>query len=80
MTATLDAAAGAVWDVAVHGGTAFTATGAGMLGWHDVETGTTLGHIAFDTALSSCSVSSDGSLLAAGGAAGVAIFRLRDGG
>ncbi len=74
--ATLDAAGGAVWDVAVRGEAAFTATAAGLLGWHDLAGGVTHGHIAFDSALSSCAVSADGTRLAAAGAAGIALFRL----
>jgi WD40 repeat protein len=71
---TLDAGAGAVWDVAVVADDIVTATAAGRLGLHAMSTGELRCQVACDTALSSCDIG--GGLVAAGGSAGVAIFRL----
>jgi WD40 repeat protein len=64
---------GAVWDVSVRNDRVLTATSTGMLG-HHLITGAARCHVAFDTALSSCRHASTGGLIAAGGAAGVAMF------
>ncbi|MEV5411282.1 NB-ARC domain-containing protein [Thermopolyspora sp. NPDC052614] len=76
MTRTIDGGGGAVWDVTATPSWVGTVTSAGFVGLRSLDPAGPSCVLALDTALSSCEVTSDGTAMAVGGAAGVALFDL----
>jgi WD40 repeat protein len=72
----IDAGGGAVWDVAVNDRAIALVTAAGLLSLHPLDGDERPCTVALDTALSSCDISADGAVLAAGGSAGIFLFTL----
>jgi WD40 repeat protein len=73
---TIDPGGGAAWDVTATRTAIATVTYAGLLSLHPLHGGQPACTIALDTALSSCDVSADATMLAVAGSAGTALFRL----
>lgn len=73
---TIDPGGGAAWDVTATRTAIMTVTYAGLLSLHPLDGGRRACTIALDTALSSCDVSADATILAVAGSAGTALFKL----
>ena len=67
---------GAAWDVTATRTAIATVTYAGLLSLHPLDGGRPACTIALDTALSSCDVSAEATILAVAGSAGTALFKL----
>jgi hypothetical protein len=73
---TIDPGGGAAWDVAATRTAIATVTYAGLLSLHPLQGDRPACTVALDTALSSCDVSAEATMLAVGGSAGTALFKL----
>lgn len=73
---TIDPGGGAAWDVTATRTAIATVTYAGLLCLEPLRGGQPSCTVALDTALSSCEISADGTMLAVAGSAGTALFKL----